>query len=82
MNTTVASLRMDAVISACYGVSRELASQLIENEKVKLNYKPIINVSKQIHEGDLVSVRGYGRFPISKIVGETRKGRIRIELKV
>lgn len=82
ITTTVASLRIDAAISACFGVSRELASQLVLNEKVKLNYKPITNVSKQIHEDDLISVRGYGRFVINKVIGETRKGRIRVELKV
>jgi len=82
ITTTVASLRIDAAISACFGVSRELASQLVLNEKVKLNYKPITNVSKQIHEDDLISVRGYGRFVINKVIGETKKGRIRVELKV
>ena len=82
ISTTIASLRIDAVISACYGISRELASQLIENEKVKINYRPTSNTSKQIHEGDMISVRGYGRFIINKVVGETRKGRIRVELKI
>ena len=82
ITTTVASLRIDAAISACFGVSRELASQLVLNEKVKLNYKTITNVSKQIHEDDLISVRGYGRFVINKVIGETKKGRIRVELKV
>lgn len=81
INVTLASLRVDAAISACYGVSRELSAELIKNAKVKLNYVEIANVSKQIKEGDLISVRGYGRFSVEQIVGETRKSRIRVIIK-
>ena len=81
INVTLASLRIDAAISACYGLSREISAELIKNSKVKLNYIETTNSSKQIKEGDLISVRGYGRFAILQIVGETRKSRIRVILK-
>ena len=82
IKTTVASLRLDAVISACYGISRELSSKLVEGEKVSLNYKVVTNTSKQIEEGDLISVRGYGRFEVAEVLGNTRKDRVRVVLKV
>lgn len=81
IKTTVASLRIDAVISSALGISREVSSKLIQNQKVKLNYKFIENPSKQIKEGDKISVRGYGRIELTEIIGETRKDRIRIVLK-
>ncbi len=80
-NFTLASLRIDGAISECYGLSRAISSKLIEGEKVKLNYKVITNSSKAIKEGDLISVRGYGRFIIEEVIGETRKGRIRVAIK-
>ena len=82
IKTTVASLRLDAVISACFGLSREISSKLVENEKVNLNYKEATNSSKQVKENDLISVRGYGRFEIEEVLGETRKDRVRVILKL
>ena len=82
INVTVASLRIDSAISACYGVSRELSAELIKNAKVNLNYKEVLNASKPIKQGDLISVRGYGRFEILDILGETKKSRVRVKLKV
>lgn len=78
IKTTVASLRLDAIISATLGIAREVASKMIQNQKVKLNYKLIENTSKQIKIGDIISVRGYGRIELIHILGETRKERIRI----
>ena len=80
-NFTLASLRIDSAISECYGLSRTISSKLIESEKVKLNYRMISNPSKAIKQGDLISVRGYGRFVINEVIGETRKGRIRVSIK-
>ncbi len=80
LNVTVASLRLDALISASFGISRELSSELIQAEKVNVNYTSIKNTSKQVKEGDLISARGYGRFEIKEILGETRKGRIRVSI--
>jgi RNA-binding protein YlmH len=73
LRTTVASLRIDSLISACYGLSRAQALELVEADRVKLNYLDCKSSSKTIHENDLVSVRGFGRFIIERIVGETKK---------
>ena len=81
IKTTVASLRLDALVSASTGVSREISCKLIENQKVKLNYKVVENTSKQIKVGDKISVRGYGRIELVEILGETRKDRIRVVIK-
>ena len=82
IKTTVASLRIDSAISACFGLSRGQSVELVENGRVKINYIECNSSSKQIHENDLISVRGFGRFIIEEILGETRKGRISIKLKI
>jgi len=81
IKTTVASLRIDAIISSGIGVSREISTKLIQNQKVKLNYKLLENSSKKINVGDKISIRGYGRIELIEVLGETRKDRIRVVLK-
>lgn len=81
IKTTVASLRVDAIISSGIGVSREISSKLIQNQRVKWNHKLIENPSKKINLGDILSIRGYGRIELFSILGETRKDRIRVILK-
>lgn len=75
---TVASLRLDGVISAALHISRAKAQELIKKELANLNWQPATNSSKNVAEGDFISVRKYGRFKIGEILGETKKGRIKI----
>lgn len=74
----VASLRLDGIISAVYNMSRTKSSVLINGEKVFVNGKLTTNNSHPLKEDDIISVRGYGRFHCTKILGDTRKGRTRI----
>lgn len=74
----VSSLRLDVGISAIYNISRSKSSALVDGEKVFINGKLINSSSKNIELGDTVSVRGYGRFRYVDILGDTRKGRIRV----
>lgn len=79
--STVKSIRLDAIIASAYGLSRSKAADLIKAKKVKLNYRPIHSLSKELHEGDLVSVRGRGRFILSDIMDKSKKDRIKIIIK-
>lgn len=76
-----ASMRLDAVISGVFNISRGESSELIGAGKVKLNYRETSNISAAVKEGDLVSLRGHGRFMLGEIGGETRKGRVHITVK-
>lgn len=78
---TVASLRLDCVAAAAARLSREKAAGLIRTEKISVNHLPEKSVSREIHEGDVISIRGTGRFILGKINGITKKGRIHIELR-
>lgn len=78
---TVASLRLDAVISLGFGVSRSRVVMLIKGGAVSVNWKPVNSPSILLNEGDQVSLKGRGRLLIEAVEGETRKGRIRLKLK-
>lgn len=76
-----ASLRLDAVISGALNISRNESLRLIGAGKVKLNYREMLHSSVSVKEGDLISVRGYGRFFLAESGSETRKGRLHITVK-
>lgn len=78
---TVASLRVDSVLSLGFGVSRSRVVRLIKGGLVRLNWRSIDSPSMQLKEGDQLSLRNRGRLLITAVEGETRKGRIRLKLK-
>lgn len=78
---TVASLRLDCIVSTATRLSREGAARLIRSEKISVNHFPAISVSNELNEGDIITVRGYGKFVLSNVNGTTKKGRIHINLR-
>ena len=81
ISTTVASLRLDCIVGAAAKLSREGSARIIRSERVSVNHFPEMSLSREIREGDVVSVRGSGRFILDKISGTTKKGRIHIILR-
>lgn len=76
-----ASGRLDAVVGAAANISRSDSSRFIAAGKVKLNHRECLKPAEEIREGDLISIRGYGRFIAYRFGNETRKGRLHITLK-
>ncbi|MFO7951229.1 MAG: YlmH/Sll1252 family protein [Bacillota bacterium] len=81
INGTVASLRLDSVLSLGFGASRSKIVRLIKGGLVMVNWRPVDSPSLQLNEGDQLSLRGRGRLFISSVKGRTRKGRIHLKLK-
>lgn len=81
LKTVVASMRLDAVVGGATNLSRSKCVSLIEYEKVSVNHRLTVDNSAKISEGDLLSIRGFGRFIICSVEGETRSGRLHISLK-
>ncbi|MEG6585969.1 YlmH family RNA-binding protein [Dendrosporobacter sp. 1207_IL3150] len=81
IRTTVASLRVDVIAAAGFGVSRSKMADEIVADKVKINWQQAKSSSHLIKEGDVISMRGRGRIEVSEIFGQTKKGRISILLK-
>ena len=81
IKATVASLRVDSIAAAGFGMSRSKAVQEISAEKIKLNWQTIKNASQSIKAGDVLSMRGRGRLEVAEIRGQTKKGRVGVLLK-
>ena len=81
IRTTVASLRLDCITGAGYGISRTKASDLIKAEKVNVNWELETSLTRQLKAGDTISVRGKGRVVVEEIGCPTKKGRIGVLLK-
>nr|MBQ4317771.1 hypothetical protein [Clostridia bacterium] len=74
----IASPRIDCVCALLCGLSREKAKIHITSGAVQLNYGECTSPDREINEGDIISVRGSGRFRIETFDGRTKKDRLRI----
>jgi RNA-binding protein YlmH len=75
---TVASLRLDAVAGDVWRLSRNKVLEPIKAGKCRVNWKTEDNPSRLLKEGDTVSLRGFGRFRLERVEGETKRGRLRV----
>lgn len=79
MTTVEASLRLDAIASAGFGLSRSKMADAVNQGNIRVNWKPITQSSYGLKAGDLVTFRGKGRLEIGEIT-VTKKQRYRIQL--
>lgn len=80
-NITVSSFRLDAIISAAYGISRETATEIIKKRGVKINHEEKVKPTFSAQIGDLFSVKGKGRFILQEFTGTTRKEKNKVRIK-
>ncbi len=79
INDTLASMRLDGVVSAGFRISRTLAAQAITAGKVAVDGLPWEKPDKPVAEGCKISLRGSGKIKLEKVNGQTKKGRISVE---
>lgn len=79
-DVTVSSMRFDTVLAAGFNLARSKAKDFIEGEKAFVNWTNINDLSYQIKEGDIISLRGMGRFKVENIKGKTKKDRIALTI--
>lgn len=79
--STVASLRLDAIVAEGFNLSRSEAAAFIEAGKVFLQFEECTNVSKNVEEGSTITLRGMGRFVLEKVGGNSKKNRIFVTIK-
>lgn len=78
----VQSVRVDAVLSKVYNMSREKSLDLFRAGKVFVNGRICENNARTLKAGDVVNARGYGKFRLEAGSRETRKGKLAIEAAV
>ena len=72
---TIASNRLDCVVSGVASVSRGVANELIEQGLVSVNSIVCQKNTKLVMPGDILTVRGKGKFTICSLSGKTKKQR-------
>jgi len=75
---TMASLRLDSVISSGFRIGRSLAAQYVTTGKAAIDGLPCEKPDKQIAEGMKISVRGLGKIKLHAVNGKTKKDRISV----
>ena len=79
IHDTVASTRLDGVVAALCGFSREKAREAVVGGLVEINFEREERPDRTVTPPALISVRGVGRFRVLSLNDRTRKGRIRME---
>lgn len=77
----IPSLRIDNFISKLAKVSRGKAIDIIDSNKVLVDYSKVREKSQEIVEGQTITISGIGKFIVGDIIGNTKSGRYRINIK-
>lgn len=78
INDTVASARLDCIVAALTGISREKAKSLILSGFVAVDYRVAADCDTIISPPTLLTIRGYGKYNVRSFNGTTKKGRLRL----
>ncbi|MBR7133601.1 MAG: hypothetical protein IKD04_08745 [Clostridia bacterium] len=73
---TIASERLDCVISALCKISRGAAVEKISEGYVRVNSVLCEKITRTVVEGDVITVRGNGKFVADSLSDKTKKNRI------
>ncbi|GAA6620896.1 photosystem II S4 domain protein [Scytonema sp. NUACC26] len=79
LTTVEASMRLDAIASAGFGMSRNKMVELIDGGDVRVNWREVTQPSAQVKTGDLIAIRSKGRLEVGEIA-VTKKDRYRVQL--
>ena len=80
IHDTVASLRLDSLLSSGFRIGRSLAAQAVSAGKVAIDGLPCERPDKAVKEGAKISLRGSGKIKLAQVNGQTKKGRISVEI--
>lgn len=79
---TVSSQRVDITVAAVFKLSRNAVTQLVNQEKVFINSKIAYKESLTLKSGDIVSVRGKGKFIFDGEIRQTKKNKSVIGIRL
>lgn len=81
MTIIVASMRIDNIVSEIARCSRSGADEYITDERILVNYETVLKSSKLVENGDVVTIRGKGKFIIDGLVRNTRNDRYVLKVR-
>lgn len=74
------SLRIDTVISRIIKSNREKVIDKIKNKEIILNYEILTKNSYILKEGDIFSIKRYGKYKYISVVNNTKKNNLVIKI--
>ncbi|MGZ9585081.1 YlmH family RNA-binding protein [Paenibacillus marinisediminis] len=74
----VASMRLDGIASDMFRLSRTKIVVPIRAGRCKVNWKTVEDPAELLKSGDVVSLKGFGRFKVMEVTGISKSGRIRV----
>ena len=77
---SAASMRLDAVAGDAFRLSRAKIAELIRAGRCRVNWKTEEDPSAALQEGDVVSLKGYGRIKVIGVEGTSRSGRTLVRI--
>ena len=77
----VSSIRLDNFVSELARCSRSRADEIINEQRVFINSELQYKSSKKINEGDIITIRGKGKFIYIGIDHETKSGKYLVIVK-
>ena len=80
-NVIVSSMRLDCFVSELAKTSRVKSLEIIESQKVFVNYNLEIKFSKKINIGDIITIRGKGKFIVQEKVSKTKSDKYNVNIK-
>lgn len=78
---SVASMRIDCLVAAAFKLSRNNAVEYITQGLVFVNSEQVLKADFILKQGDKLVLRGKGKTVIDEIIGESKKGRLHINIK-
>ena len=77
---SISSNRLDNFVAEISKISRSKAEELLKNERISINSKVETKSSKEIKKGDILVIRGKGKFKIGEFLGINKKGKLLVEI--
>ena len=81
IHDTVSALRLDAVLASGFSLARGKAADAVAAGRVSVNHRECLKPDKPVAEGDVLTCRGLGKCVLKTVGGQSRKGRIIIEIE-
>ena len=79
---SVSSLRIDGVVAKLYQLSRSQSLELFVQQKIFLNGRVMEHNSAIMKQGDILSVRGFGKSKLGAMLGTSKKGKLMVQVLV
>lgn len=80
INIQAKSLRIDGIVAKLTSLSRSKCAELFLAKKIFINGYLMENESHQVKDGDVISIRGYGKYRFNTTTGRTKKENLNLNI--